>query len=121
VVFLLSFSFSLLLKKYLVHFSLEQLDISGPKKFPWSTYANFVYKNQIRIINWPEDLPAPGSGFTNVVQAFSKTKTRSTLIAKRIEEFVWLTEAWARGEDVSEAPEEISKNALRVVSWTDGE
>ncbi|KAK7441205.1 hypothetical protein VKT23_016686 [Stygiomarasmius scandens] len=54
-------------------YDLVQLDISPPKKWPWKNFADHAWRWQIRIMNWPEDIAAPGSGLRDVTQAIQKT------------------------------------------------
>ncbi|THU93249.1 hypothetical protein K435DRAFT_799827 [Dendrothele bispora CBS 962.96] len=97
-----------------------ELDVSCPKKFPWKTFPDFAFKNQIRIENWSEDIPAPGAGLKDVSHAIRKNGGPSQLTEARIKELIWLKEAWARKEE-NLPPERLSSKALQVVSWTDEE
>ncbi|THU79613.1 hypothetical protein K435DRAFT_875288 [Dendrothele bispora CBS 962.96] len=109
-----------ILPQILLH-DITELDVSCPKKFPWKTFPDFAYKNQIRIENWSEDIPAPGAGLKDVSHAIRKNGGPSQLTEARIKELIWLKEAWARKEENLVPPERLSSKALQVVSWTDEE
>ncbi|KAK7438739.1 hypothetical protein VKT23_017869 [Stygiomarasmius scandens] len=102
-------------------YDIGSLGIKHPARFPWKNFSNYAYKHQIRIMNWPEDLAAPGAGLKDVNQAVSKTGGPSSLTATRIEELLWLRDAWARKDANPTPPEHITSKALRVVSWSDEE
>ncbi|KAK7433721.1 hypothetical protein VKT23_020602 [Stygiomarasmius scandens] len=89
------------------------------KKFKWKSFANYAYRNQICIKNWPEGIPAPGSGLTKVNHAVPKAGGPSQLTLARIQELMLLREGWARKEENPSIPDHIRKAALRVVSWSD--
>ncbi|KAK7443808.1 hypothetical protein VKT23_015589 [Stygiomarasmius scandens] len=89
------------------------------KKFKWKSFANYAYRNQICIKNWPEGIPAPGSGLTRVNHAVPKAGGPSQLTLARIQELTLLREGWARKEENPSIPDHIQKLALRVVSWSD--
>ncbi|KAK7434144.1 hypothetical protein VKT23_020370 [Stygiomarasmius scandens] len=109
-----------LVPKILLH-DIGTLGIKHPARFPWKNFSDYAYKHQIRILNWPEDIAAPGAGLKDVNHAVRKTGGPSSLTAARIEELLWLKDAWARKDSNPTPPEHITSKALRVVSWSEGE
>ncbi|KAK7445991.1 hypothetical protein VKT23_014614 [Stygiomarasmius scandens] len=102
-------------------YDIGHLDMNRPRRFPWKNFADYAYKNQIRIENWPEDILAPGAGLSGVNQAVPKNGGPSRLTAARINELPWLKNAWERREENPTPPQDITSKALRVVSWTEAE
>ncbi|KAK7451107.1 hypothetical protein VKT23_012783 [Stygiomarasmius scandens] len=102
-------------------YDIGHLNIPCLARFPWKNYADYVYKHQICIINWLEDVAAPGAGLKDVNQAVQKHGGPSPLTAVRIEELIWLKDTWARKEENPTPPQQITSKALRVVSWTEEE
>ncbi|KAK7454581.1 hypothetical protein VKT23_011333 [Stygiomarasmius scandens] len=102
-------------------YDIAQLDVARPGRFPWKNYADYAYKHQVCIVNWPDDIAAPGAGLKDVNHAVRMHGGPSRLTALRIEELIWFKDAWARKEDNPTPPEHITSKALRIVSWTDEE
>ncbi|KAK7452226.1 hypothetical protein VKT23_012331 [Stygiomarasmius scandens] len=102
-------------------YDIGQLDVARPARFPWKNYADYAYKHQVRIVNWPEDIAAPGAGLKDVNHAVRLHGGPTRLTAARIEELIWLKDAWARKEENATPPQHITSKALRIVSWTDEE
>ncbi|KAK7441348.1 hypothetical protein VKT23_016595 [Stygiomarasmius scandens] len=102
-------------------YNIGELGIKRPARFPWKNFSDYAYKHQIRILNWPKDIAAPGAGLKDVNHAIRKTGGPSRLTAARIEELLWLKDAWTRKDENLTPPEHITSKGLRVVSWTKAE
>ncbi|THU79233.1 hypothetical protein K435DRAFT_810888 [Dendrothele bispora CBS 962.96] len=54
-----------------------ELEVPCPKKFPWKSFPDFAYRNQLCIENWSEDVPAPGAGLKDVSHAIQEKSLTS--------------------------------------------
>ena len=75
----------------------------APKKMSWKKWTRMAMVNELRIVNWPEEVPTPGPDF--------EMKTLSTSALRLlVTEYI---EAKRRRDPPTDAP--------RFERWTEGE
>lgn len=58
---------------------MQDSDFKIPRKFPWKTWADFAYKNKVKLVNWPSKGPVPSKNLKDI-----KTDLNTRMLADMV-------------------------------------
>ncbi|KAJ7040111.1 hypothetical protein C8F04DRAFT_1254258 [Mycena alexandri] len=102
-------------------------DATKQMQIPWTSWANYAFKNKMRMENWDDQMASanvfPKSGFVRT--KFDMPQLRRVLPAMEARHGIPTTEENDLGSDdedtLAAAQENLADEALRIVAWTEEE
>ncbi|KAJ7024110.1 hypothetical protein C8F04DRAFT_1270670 [Mycena alexandri] len=102
-------------------------DATKQMQIPWTSWANYAFKNKMRMENWDDQMASanvfPKSGFVRT--KFDMPQLRRVLPAMEARHGIPTTEENDSGSDdedtLAAAQENLADEALRIVAWTEEE
>lgn len=104
---------STLMKNYTELIRTNNSELNIPKTFPWKNFADFAYKNKVKLLNWPEKAPVPSKDLRDI---------KSDLNSKMLKEMVCPRDYEAGvGRHNIEEDVETENDGVHIVQWDEGE